>query len=233
MSRCRYRILPAGAVLLCSLAIPASSASAAGGDAAATASYLRANLKLVQTAKAHLATSENAPLTEVLARVRSECPHAGAKSPQNPESTHMSYEVIGAIVIAAYKPDLPAAREYVRTVARLHWSSAKVTKEVREHAQDLTTVAALSAPNLCADVAAWKAGGYSSLPATTVQFDQKFEPSWVKIGLLPEGLGRFESGATKALARRALEVEEALEDGEARVTETSYEPIMDALELWP
>jgi hypothetical protein len=216
--------------LSASVAIPAS---AAASDASATAAYLRANMKLVQVANSHLAASEKAPQSEVLARVRRECPHAGANSPQNPESTHMSYEVIGAIVIAAYKFDLQAAREYVRAVRPLHWSSASVTREVREHAQDLTTVAALAPPNLCADVAAWKASGYHSLPSSTLQFDKKFEPSWVKIGLLPEGLGRFESGATRALARRALQIEELLEDGEARVAETGYEPIMDALELWP
>ena len=39
--------------------------------------------------------------------------------------------------------------------------------------------------------------------------------------------------SAKALAHRSRQVEEQLFEGEARVTETSYETIMDALELWP
>lgn len=216
----------------CLLAGP-GAALGAGSDTAATEAYLRANLKLVQVARSHLAASENAPLTEVLAKVRRECPAAGAKSPQNPESTHMSYEVIGAIVTAAYKLDIPAALTYARTVTALHWSSSAVTKEVREHAAKLKVVAGLAPPNLCADVRAWAADGYHSLPASTVQFDARFEPAWVAIGVVPSGLRRFENPPAKALARRNEAVEEQLFDGEARVTETSYEPIMDALDLWP
>lgn len=221
------------AIALSSLLAAPAAAAANSSDSAATQTYLQANLKLVQVARSHLAVSEKAPLTQVLARVREECPQAGVHSPQNPDSTHMSYEVIGAIVIAAYKPDLQAAREYIRIVTPLHWSDGAITREVHAHAQDLQTVAALAAPNLCADVKAWSAVGFQTLPASTVQFDQKFEPAWVAIGDVPEGLARFESPAAKTLARRVQQVEAALFEGEARVTETSYEPIMDALDLWP
>jgi hypothetical protein len=229
----RLVLAPILAIALGCLSTAAAPASASGGDTAATQAYLRANLKLVKVASSHLAASEQAPLSEVLDKVRQECPQAGLKSPQNASSTHMSYEVIGAIVIAAYKPDLTAAREYVRAVKSLHWSDAKITQEVRTHAQSLTTVAALAPPNLCADVRAWGATGYATLPPSTVEFDQKFEPSWVSIGTIPEGLGRVENAATKTLARQNEQVEAKLFEGEARVTETSYETIMDELDLWP
>jgi hypothetical protein len=218
--------------LAATLATPTASL-AAGGDAAATETYLRANLKLVQVARSHLAASERAPLTEVLAKVRRECPLAAAKSPQDANSTHLSWEVIGAIVTNAYKIDIPAALAYVRTVAPLHWSSGAVTKAVHEHAAKLKTVADLAPPNLCGDIRAWAADGFTALPASTVGFDAKFEPSWVAIGLLPNGIGRFESASAKALARHSEQLEEQLIDGEARVAETSYETIMDALELFP
>ena len=109
----------------------------------------------------------------------------------------------------------------------------RADREVREHAAKLKTIAGLAPPNLCADVRAWRASGYGELPATSVQFDAKFEPAWVAIGLDPEALHSYENPATKALAHRNEQIEEQLFDGEARVTETSYETIMDALELWP
>ncbi len=55
----------------------------------------------------------------VLATVERECPLAAAGSPQNPESTQMSDEVIGAMVIGAAQPDLQAIRAYIRAVAGL------------------------------------------------------------------------------------------------------------------
>jgi len=229
----RARLAAIAALALAASVSGPAAALGASSNAAATETYLRANLKLVQVARSHLAASEQAPVSEVLARVRRECPKSGANSPQDANSTHMSYEVIGAIVIAAYKFDVPAALAYAHTVASLHWSNGALTKKVHEHAAKLRTVARLAPPNLCADVRAWGAGGYQALPATTVQFDAQFEPAWVAIGLDPEGLRSYESPSAKALAHRNDQIEEQLFDGEARVTETSYETIMDALELWP
>ncbi len=229
----RIRLGAIAAIALAWAVSGAPAALGASGNAAATEAYLRANLKLVQVARSHLAASENAPLSEVLDRVRRECPLAGANSPQDTNSTHMSYEVIGAIVIAAYKFDVPAALAYAHTVTALHWSNGALTKEIREHAAKLRTVAGLAPPNLCADVRAWAADGFQTLPATTVKFDAKFEPAWVAIGLDPEALRSYESATAKALAHRNDQIEAQLFEGEARVTESSYETIMDALELWP
>ena len=216
---------------LAGLAVAPSAALAGSGDAAATQSYLQANYALVRVARSHLASSEAGPL-HVLAQVQRECPKAGAGSPQDPESTQMSDEVIGAMVFSAYPPDRQAMQAFVRAVSGLHWSNRGLTNAIRGYTGDLKTFLSLSAPNLCGDVRAWAASGFHTLPATTVAFVGKFMPAWVALGYLPKQLAQFESASGKSLARRANGAEVALTDGEARAVE-HWGAIMNALVINP
>jgi hypothetical protein len=203
----------------------------ARSNVASTQAYVQADYALVRVARSHLASSEAAPL-QILAQVRRECPGAGAGSPQNPESTQMSDEVIGAMVIGAAKPDLQAIRTFVGAVGGLSWSNRALTATVRAYTTHLKTVLSLPAPNLCGDVKAWAADGFHSLPASTVSFDAKFMPAWVAVGRLPPQLSVYESGSVKALAGRSAPLEQQLNEGEARAVE-HWGDIMDTLELWP
>lgn len=212
------------------LALAPPVALAASGEASAQA-YEQANYALVRVARSHLATSEAGPL-QVLAQVRRECPAAGAGSPQDSESTQMSDEVIGAMVISAAKPDVAAIRAFVQTVAGLSFGDRALSSAVRAYARNLKTVIGLRAPDLCGDVRAWASGGYRSLPASTVAFVGRFMPAWVAIGYQPALLARYEGSAARALVHRAAPLEEQLSEGEARAVE-HWGDIMNALELWP
>jgi hypothetical protein len=209
----------------------APAGALARSDASSAQAYVHANYALVRVARSHLAVSEAGPL-HVLAQVKRECPGIGASSPQDSESTQMSDEVIGAMVISAAQPDRSAISAFVRAVASLRWSSHALTRAVRAYARDLQTVLSLPAPSLCADVKAWGADGYSSLPASTVAFVSKFMPAWVALGYLPASLARFESSAVKSLAQRCHPLENALTEGEARAV-AHYGAIMNALVIWP
>lgn len=203
----------------------------ASSNASSTQTYVQANYALVHVARSHLTASEGGPL-EVLAKVKGECPAAGAGSPQDAESTQMSDEVIGTIVIAGAQPDLQAIRTFIRTASSLTWSNSSLTSAVHAYANKLKTVLSLTPPNLCAEVKAWAASGYHTLTATTTTFVAKFMPAWVALGFLPPQLARYESGAAKALAGRAGPFEQELSEGEARAVE-HWGDIMDTLMLWP
>jgi hypothetical protein len=209
------------------LAAPALASS----NAASTQSYLQANYALVRVARSHESASENGPL-EVLAQVRGECPGVGAGSPQNGESTQMSDDVIGAMVLAAAKPDVAAIRTFIHAVSALSWTSASLTTAVHGYAHDLEMELSLSPPNLCAEVKQWAADGYQKLPATASAFVAKFMPAWVGIGELPGQLAHFENAGERALAHRTAPVEVELAEGEARAVE-HWGEIMDTLKLWP
>lgn len=212
-------------------AITPPAALAASGNAAATQAYLQANYALVRVARAHLAAAEAGPV-HVLDKVQSECPRVGAGSPQNSESTQMSYQVVGAMVIAAAQPDLQAINAYIHVVAGLSWSSHALTSAVRSYVGDLKTILSLAAPNLCGEVKAWSADGFHALPASTVAFVGKFERSWVAFGFVPTQLKQYESASGKALAQRSEPLETLLTEGEARAVE-HYREIMNVLEINP
>ncbi len=213
------------------LAAPSAGAAGSASDVAASAAYLQANYSLVHTARGLLRRAEAAPL-KVLAQVTRDCPMAASGSPQNSQSTQLSDEVIGAMVLAAYHLNVPALRGFVATVRRLHWSDGRLTGAVRAYAAQVETLASLAPPNLCADIRAWAAGGYRTLPPTTTRFVARFMPAWVALGLLPPRLARYETPALKSLARRSDALEVQLTDGEARAVE-SWGKIMNELVLNP
>ncbi|MGO9490369.1 MAG: hypothetical protein ACLQBB_15260 [Solirubrobacteraceae bacterium] len=209
--------------------LPASVASAS--DSSATSAYLRANYALVAAGHAHLGASI-AGYRSVLAQVRRECPLAAAESPQDPESTELSNEVIGTMVLTAGKPDRPAIRAFLHAASGLRWSSASVTHAVAGYVSMLGRLYSLSVPDLCGDVTSWGKAKFRSLPATTLSFEKIFYPNWVALGLLPPGLARFEDARDRELARRSAGFEYQLTNVEAEAVETWGE-IMDELSLNP
>lgn len=206
-------------------------ALASNSNATATRAYVQADYGLLRVVKAHLPASEAAP-RQVLAQVSRECPRAGASSPQNKESTQMSDEVIGAMVLQAARPDLPAIRAFLATVKRLHWSNGRAERAVASYATKLRTLTTLAAPSLCADVRAWAAGGFHSLPTSTTRFVALFMPNWVALGELPSSLAPYESSQSKALAARSHQLELQITDAEARAV-ASWGDIMNELVLQP
>jgi hypothetical protein len=213
------------------LGVGPAATTALASDASATQRYIAANYTLVRTARSYLRRAEAAPL-KVLAQVKRDCPLAAANSPQDPQSTQLSDEVIGAMVIAAYHLNVPALRRFTAAVMPLRWSDARLTSTLRGYARKLKVLAALAPPNICADIRAWVASGYKTLPPSTVHFDSLFLPAWVALGELPRSLRPYESAAEKSELASSNSLEVELTDGEARAVE-SWGKIMNELELQP
>src|SRR5947209_734547 len=136
------------------LSAPAGARAAGAGNGSATSAYLLADYKLVTAVTSKIPTIE-ARLHEVLANVRRECPAAAAGSPQNPQSTQLSNEVIGALVMSIVEMNRPAGRAFVRSVSPLVWRNRGLTQTIETYAGKVRTLLALPPPNLCADVRGW------------------------------------------------------------------------------
>lgn len=223
------RRLLIGAAVLVSALVSVQTASAS--DAAATQAYLHANYALLKVAGRNLKVSE-AAYRRVLQQVTAECPAAAANSPQNSQSTSLSNEVIGAMVLVAAKPDLAAIKSYLHAVAGLRWSNAAVEHAITSYRGMLQTLSTLTVPSLCADVRSWSSGEFKSLPSSTVSFDKAFMPNWVALGLVPPSLKRLENAEGKAIARRSQAIETKITEAEAGAVET-WGNIMDELKLEP
>jgi hypothetical protein len=203
----------------------------AAPDGNATAAYLHADLTLVRTVAGNIPRSRRA-LAAGLAHIRAVCPRAAAGSPQNPDSTQLSNELIGTMVLAADRPDIAAIHEFVRRAASLRWANRSLNREAHSYIDQLRTLAALRAPNLCANVSAWRLDGFTTLPATTVHFAPQFMANWVSPGELPPQLAAIENTTARALALHAALLEDKIAEFEAAAVET-YTASMNALDLWP
>jgi hypothetical protein len=213
------------------LATGSSPALAAPGDVATTRTYIQANYSLVHYAAMRLATARSA-LDRVLSSARTSCPSAAAGSPQDSESTMVSNEIIGAIVLAAYHAARPQISSYIRVAARSRWSSPALSRSIHAYAAKLTTLSTLATPNLCADIGAWAAGGYTALPASTLRFDQRFVPAWVALGELPGQLASSERPDERGTLQLTGQLEEKLTNFEAEAVDT-YSAVMKTLAVWP
>jgi len=224
------RIALVAASLIALAAVPAP-ALATSGDVSATQAYVRANYALVSSAHAKIPAAE-AILQALLQRVRSECPKAAAGSPQDTDSEALTFELVGEMRLAATRPNAPAVEAFARTVARLHWSNAGLNNAVRAYAAQLRRQAKLAIPDACAEVRAWAASGFRTLPEGTRRFNRAL-PEYVAMGFVPKRLiAPFVTPAQRGVLRRTRQFEEDISEVEAFAVET-WGSIMDALLLNP
>jgi len=188
----------------CAAMLPAPSLAAS--DVATTEAYVRANYALVSTG------------------------HVVAGSPQDEDSEKLTWEVIGAMTIVGYQPGLAAATRFSRAVSKLSWSNAALTRAVHAYARKGLAEVRTPLPDVCGDLRAWKASGYTALPATTIHFRQTFYENYVGVGFMPKALARLVPSSLKGLVQRARHDEEAIAEVEAFEVETFGE-IIDSLGL--
>ncbi|HUA10729.1 MAG TPA: hypothetical protein VMA83_01845 [Solirubrobacteraceae bacterium] len=219
----------------CALALP-SAANAASADTAATSAYLRADDALARVGAAKIHEGEQT-LTRLLSRLKRECPDAAAGSPEDEESTLLSDELIGTMVLSVNRNIAGPLHTFIRATEHLHWRNAAANRAVHAYVGDLKAMIALPIPSLCKDVAAWAANVRASrapplLTSFTRSFAPKFMDVWVATSDQPGALVRIERGANRSLAARVARLEEKIEAFEARAVE-NYTLLMNALELWP
>ena len=218
-------------LLLGVLTIVAPDALAAGNDGAATSAYIRADYRLVRAGVSRIHAVE-ATLHGVLDRVRAECPMAAAGSPQDSESTELSNEVIGNMVVAVVAQDRPAGHAFVTAAGGLSRRNRALTRTIHSYVSKVAMLVALTPPNVCADLHSWTASGFRALPASTRSFAPRFMSAWVGLGELPSALDAYETPGDRQLANRTSDLEARFSDLEAREVET-YGRIMNALALLP
>jgi hypothetical protein len=211
---------------LCLLPAPAFGAS----NVETTEAYVRANYALVLAGHGNIPTSE-ARLRGLRQRLRRECPSIVAGSPQNKDSEQLTWEVIGAMTIVGYQPGAASIAKFKRAVSKLSWANASITRAVRSYARQLSNEVRTPLPDVCGDLRAWKASGYTALPDTTVRFRKAFYENWVGIGYMPRAmLAPYLRSGQGSLVRSARQFEEAVAEAEARAVETFGE-IIDSLGL--
>jgi hypothetical protein len=218
-------VLVASAVLACASFAAPAGASAGSGDTAATRVYVQANYALVRVARANLVAGQRA-LHDLVQQVASQCPGVATESPESKQSDALGEEVIGTMVLLAYRPDAHAVAIFARSVEGLRWSSRTLTRAVHTYAARFQRLMALAPADICGDVKSWVASGYQTLPASTIEFNKVYYANSIEAEEVPlRLLAPYEGPAQVSLLRATKRLEAPLANAEALAVETWSEII--------
>jgi hypothetical protein len=174
-------VVLAGAVSTC--ASTALASSAASRDRAATRAFLSALYAYERSLVAD-APASTAAVEALASKIGGECPGvlAGAPAPEPPFSSapqapearkksrqlrRLQSEISFALSRAYSEAGQPAALAMAAAIRELRWSDGRITRAVAAFAGELASRLSIPPPAVCADLKAWVASGYKTLPAGT------------------------------------------------------------------
>jgi len=160
----------AGLVCVGSLYVSAPAfASVNADDAAATRAYLRAADAYERGTYAEMGVLV-AAIEAHAGEIGDECPSVLTYAPRDAAFEEVGQEAYTTAFFAGTAPERPMLLGLVHTIEHLSWSSRRLTRLVRAEATEERAITTLALPDVCADIAAWKASGYAALPQSAAMF---------------------------------------------------------------
>lgn len=153
----------------CACPPAAALASARVDDAAATRAYLRADYAYDRGVHAELGAIA-AAVEARASEIGGECPSALTYAPRDAAFDELGEEAVRSVLYAAVAPVRALTLHLASTIGRLGWSDRRLTRLVRAEAAEDRASATLALPDVCADIAAWKASAYATLPPSAASF---------------------------------------------------------------
>jgi len=225
-SRRRLRTLLTAAAL----AVPAlTPALAEASDASATHAYIQADFALARAGVAGIGRAQ-ARIHAYNKELAAQCPGIGRGAPQTEAGQTMSAEVVAALWSLAYGANAGPINTFLAKVSRLHWSNHAITRAAARFARSWHELATLPLPPLCADVAAWKANGFQTIPPSAlraVEHAESIHPKPVSARLLAP----FMRGADKSTLARAARLERKVGESEFELGQDDWFEVLDTLAL--
>lgn len=204
------------ATAACALAAsPAPSVAATPADKRATGAYLRATYEFDRALLANSSRAE-AAVAEYIKQLTGECPGVLTNAPaigigghklsatqikQLEQQGALAAEVLTALIGRWLSPDFGPFQTLAHTIGPLQWHAPRIAQLVRAELSGLKRLIGTPPPDVCADLRAWVAGGYQTLPPGT-SASQKLLTDEPSGGSLEASIRSFEDPAQKALARR-------------------------------
>jgi hypothetical protein len=138
-------------------------------DVRATRAYLRAAAAYARSNSAAVGASVAAIAARGSA-IAGECPSSLTYAPRDEAFEELGEEAHKTLLDAGTEPTRAARQRFAHAVGKLKWSDRHLTRLVREQAAEELAPATIALPNVCADIAAWKASAYATLPPSTERF---------------------------------------------------------------
>ena len=150
------------------MSAPALAAGRAD-DAAATQAYLRASAAYARSAYAQVAVRV-AAVEARASEIAAECPSALTYAPRDAGFEELAEATEMSMVYADEVPVRSATLRLAHAIAHLSWGSSRLTRFVHSQAVAERSSATLALPDVCADIAVWRASAYATLPPNATGF---------------------------------------------------------------
>jgi len=224
------RLLVAIIVLTFAIA-PTGPALASSGDANATHAAIPAAYALARASVAAIPIAQ-AKIQSYNRKLAAECPKAGAGTPENEASEPMSKEVAAALWSIEYGATAGPIKAFAKAIKPLHWSSARFNRAVHGYAATLSGLAAIRLPDLCSDVRAWTASGFTTVPKNVLELDERVEP--LQLPEIPWGLvARDVHGHEASLVTYIKRAETKTAEAEFMLGQKDWYEVNETLGLGP
>jgi hypothetical protein len=205
------------------LCVPAPVPALAAGrvdDATATRAYLRASEEYARDASAEVGASV-AAIAARANEIAGACPSALTYAPRDMVFREIGYEVYATLFYAGLAPMRTRMLGFARAIDRLSWSDRRLTRLVHAQAAAEVAITAVAQPDVCADIEAWQASAYATLPRSATGFIARvetieyrtdagpFEES--RAGAITRLLRRYEGPRERRTAKRVIRQERRTE----------------------
>jgi hypothetical protein len=102
--------------------------------------------------------------------IAGECPLALTYAPRDGAFREIGQEVSTTLFDANVASMSSLRLAFAHAIGRLSWSNRRLSRLVRGQAAEEVALVALAQPHVCADIEAWKATAYASLPQSAIGF---------------------------------------------------------------
>ena len=161
-------------LVLLALATAPSPALASSRDVAATHTAIVAGYALARAGVATITVAQS-KIQSFNRKLAAECPGIGSGAPENEASQPMSHEVAVALWSIAYGSAAGPIKRFATAIRPLRWTSARINRVARNLVANLTALATIPLPDLCGDVRAWKASGFTTIPRHVAELVSRVE----------------------------------------------------------
>lgn len=169
---CRRTLgVPIALLVLAALPAPALAGSE---DIASTRAAIAAGYALAHAAVATIPVAQSR-IESFDRKLAMECPNVGAGAPETEASWPITHEVAVALWSIAYGSASGPIERFARTIVPLRWTNTRLDRAVHGFAAALTRLATTRLPDLCSEVRAWAATGFSSIPRQVTELDEHVE----------------------------------------------------------
>lgn len=213
------------------LLVAPAPASASGGNAAATNTAIQAGYALARVRVGMIAATQSKVET-YRHKLAGECPNVGAGSPESEAAEPMSADVADALWSIDYGAAAGPIAKFAAAIRPLHWSSASFTHVIHALSSNLSGLATVHLPDLCADIRSWTASGFKTVPSDVLALDQRVEP--LELPEIPWRLvSRYESGSDANHVAYIEGAEEKLGEAEFELGQKDWYQVLETVGLAP